>query len=68
MKKNHIVILSVVLSVLAAVGATILFLKHLTKKKSKDSIAPADLAFETDFEDFDDFEDLEDEDEEAVAQ
>ncbi len=48
MKKNQIIILvSVLLSVAAAVTATILVLKHIAKKKA--SIAPANLAFETDF-------------------
>lgn len=48
MKKNHVIILvSVLLSVAAAVTATILVLKHIAKKKA--AIAPADLAFENDF-------------------
>lgn len=48
MKKSHIVILvSVLLSVAAAVTATILVLKHVAKKRAV--IAPADLAFENDF-------------------
>ncbi len=47
MKKSHIIILvSVILSVAAAVTATILILRHLKKKAQ---IAPANLAFETDF-------------------
>lgn len=48
MKKNQIIILvSVLLSVAAAVTATILVLKHIAKKKA--AIAPTNLAFETDF-------------------
>ena len=48
MKKSHVVILiSVVLNVAAAVAATVLILKHLKKKNAE--IAPANLAFETDF-------------------
>lgn len=48
MKKSHIIILvSVLLSVAAAVTATILVLKHIAKKKA--AIAPANLAFENDF-------------------
>ncbi|MBQ8894880.1 MAG: hypothetical protein IJ043_10800 [Clostridia bacterium] len=48
MKKSHIIILvSVLLSVAAAVTATILILKHVSKKKA--AIAPANLAFENDF-------------------
>ena len=47
MKKSHIIILvSVLLSVAAAVTAAVLVLKHL---KKKDAIAPANLSFETDF-------------------
>ncbi len=47
MKKNHIIILvSVILSVAAAVTATILIIRHFKKKAL---IAPANLAFETDF-------------------
>ena len=54
MKKSQVIVLiSVILSVAAAVTATILILKHLKKKAA---IAPANLAFENDFED-DDFED-----------
>lgn len=50
MKKNQIIILvSVLLSVAAAVTATILVLKHIAKKKA--AIAPANLAFENDFTD-----------------
>lgn len=53
MKKNHIIILvSVLLSVAAAVTATILVLKHVAKKRA--AIAPADLAFENDFSDDED--------------
>jgi hypothetical protein len=56
MKKNQIIILiSVLLSVAAAVTATILVLKHLKKKAA---IAPANLAFENDFSD-EDFEEEE---------
>ena len=66
MKKNQIIVLSVILSVIAATVATVLLLKHLSKKK-KNAIAAADLAFETDFDDFDDFEDLDDLDEEEVV-
>ncbi len=48
MKKNQIIILvSVLLSVAAAVTATVLILKHVAKKRA--AIAPADLSFETDF-------------------
>lgn len=48
MKKNQIIILvSVLLSVAAAVTATILILKHIAKKRAE--IAPANLAFENDF-------------------
>ena len=48
MKKNQIIILiSVILSVAAAVTATLLVLKHLAKKRAE--IAPANLAFENDF-------------------
>ncbi len=48
MKKNRIIVLvSVLLSVTAAVTATILVLKHIAKKKA--AIAPANLAFENDF-------------------
>lgn len=48
MKKSHIIILvSVLLSVTAAVTATVLLLKHVAKKRA--AIAPADLAFENDF-------------------
>ena len=48
MKKNQIIILvSVILSVAAAVTATILVLKHIAKKKA--AIEPAELAFENDF-------------------
>ncbi len=48
MKKSHVIILiSVILSVAAAVCATILVLKHLKKKNAE--IAPANLSFETDF-------------------
>ena len=48
MKKNQIIILvSVILSVAAAVTATILILKHIQKKKA--AITPANLAFENDF-------------------
>lgn len=48
MKKSQIIILvSVVLSVAAAVTATLLILRHLKKKRAE--IAPASLAFETDF-------------------
>jgi len=47
-KKNQIIILvSVIVGVAAAVTAVILVLKHLEKKKAQ--IAPASLAFETDF-------------------
>ncbi len=47
MKKSHIIILvSILLSVAAAVTAAVLVLKHL---KKKDAIAPANLSFETDF-------------------
>lgn len=47
MKKSQVVVLvSVILSVAAAVAATFLVLKHLKKKAE---IAPADLAFENDF-------------------
>ncbi len=47
MKKSHIIILvSVILSVAAAVTATILILRRLKKKAL---ITPANLAFETDF-------------------
>lgn len=47
MKKNHIIILiSVILSVAAAVTAAVLVIKHM---KKKEAIAPADLSFETDF-------------------
>ena len=54
MKKSQVVVLvSVILSVAAAVAATIWILKHI---KKKNSIAPADLAFENDFDDFDDIE------------
>lgn len=48
LKKNQIVVLvSVILAVAAAVTTVILVLKHLEKKKAQ--IAPANLAFETDF-------------------
>lgn len=47
MKKNHVIILSVILGVLAAVAATALIIRHLRKKAA--SIAPANLSFETDF-------------------
>ena len=48
MKKSHIIILvSVLLSVAAAVTATILVLKQIAKKRAL--IAPTDLAFENDF-------------------
>lgn len=48
MKKSHIIILvSVLLSVAAAVTATVLILKHIAKKRA--AITPADLAFENDF-------------------
>ncbi len=48
MKKNQIIVLvSVIVGVAAAVAAVILVLKHLEKKKAE--IAPANLAFETDF-------------------
>ena len=47
MKKNQIIILvSVLLSVAAAVTTVILVMKHIAKKKA---IAPTNLAFETDF-------------------
>ncbi len=47
MKKSHIIILiSVILSVAAAVTAAVLVIKHMKKKAS---IAPASLSFETDF-------------------
>lgn len=47
-KKNQIIVLvSVIVGVAAAVAAVILVLKHLEKKKAE--IAPANLAFETDF-------------------
>lgn len=47
MKKNHIIILiSVILSVAAAITAAILVIKHMKKKAS---ISPANLSFETDF-------------------
>ena len=48
MKKNQIIILvSVLLSVAAAVTATLLILRKIAKKKA--TIAPASLAFENDF-------------------
>jgi hypothetical protein len=48
MKKNQIIVLvSVLLSVAAAVTATILILKHIAKKRAE--IAPTNLAFENDF-------------------
>ncbi len=48
MKKNQIIIwVSIILSVAAAVTATILVLRHIAKKKA--AIAPANLAFENDF-------------------
>ncbi len=57
MKKNQVIILiSVILSVAAAVTATILVLKHLKKNAA---IAPANLAFENDFTDEEAEEDLE---------
>ena len=47
MKKNHIIILiSVILSVAAAVTAAILVIRYF---KNKALITPANLAFETDF-------------------
>ncbi len=50
MKKNQIIVLvSVIVGVAAAVAAVLLVLKHLEKKKAQ--IAPASLAFETDFTD-----------------
>ena len=52
MKKSQIIILvSVLLSVAAAVTATMLLLKHFSRKKAL--IAPADLTFENDFSDED---------------
>ncbi len=49
MKKSQVIVLiSVILSVAAAVTATLLILKHLKKKAA---IAPANLAFENDFTD-----------------
>lgn len=47
MKKSHIIILiSVLLSVAAAVTAAVLVIKHMKKKAS---IAPANQSFEIDF-------------------
>ncbi len=55
MTKNQVIVLiSVLLSVAAALGATLLILKYLKKKKEK-AIAPANLAFENDFSDDFDF-------------
>ncbi len=48
MKKNQIIVLvSVLLSVAAAVSATVLILRRVRRKNAE--IAPANLAFENDF-------------------
>ena len=57
MKKSQVIVLiSVILSVAAAVTATILVLKHLKKKAA---ITPANLAFENDFTEDEAEDDLE---------
>ena len=55
MKKSQIIILvSVILSVAAAVTATLLILKKISQKRA--AIAPANLAFENDFTEEEDSE------------